>query len=203
MSSLGGRLREARMSARLSQADLASRLSVSQSAVAHWERNKNEPNLEQVVALCRTLQIDRQWLAFGSSNGRKVKVIAIMKDGEIQRPVSEEYVTLPPFADGEQLLEAIVVKDMSAYPQYREGDVLYVTRAAGNLNDLALTNVECVVELEDGRQYYRRIIATSDPTLWTLVGFNVPPVANVRIRMARPVAWVHRNLSVETAPTVN
>ena len=203
MTSLGGRLRDARMSARLSQADLANRLSVSQSAVAHWESDKNEPNLEQVVTLCRTLEIDKQWLAFGTRKGRQVKVIAIMKNGEIHSPTQEEYVTLPPFADAEQLLEAIVVKDMGAYPQYREGDVLYVTRAAGNLNELAQANVECVVEVEDGSQYYRRIIATSDPTLWTLIGFNVPPVANVRIRMARPVAWVHRNLSVGAAPTVN
>jgi len=203
MSSLGGRLREARMSARLSQADLANRLSVSQSAVAHWERDKNEPNLEQVLSLCRALQIDRQWLAFGSATGRKVRVIAIMKNGEIFPPESEEYVALPPFADGEQLLEAIVVKDMAAYPQYREGDVLYVTRAAGNLHELAQTNVECVVELEGGGQYYRRIAATNDPTLWTLIGWNVPPVPNVRIRMARPVAWVHRNLSVNAAPPIN
>ena len=203
MSSLGGRLREARMSARLSQADLANRLSVSQSAVAHWERDKNEPNLEQVLSLCRALQIDRQWLAFGSASGRKVRVIAIMKNGEIFPPENEEYVSLPPFADGEQLLEAIVVKDMAAYPQYRQGDVLYVTRAAGNLHELAQTNVECVVELEGGGQYYRRIAATNDPTLWTLIGWNVPPVPNVRIRMARPVAWVHRNLSVNAAPPLN
>lgn len=202
MSPIGNRLREARMAARLSQADLANRLQVSQSAVAHWEREKNEPNLEQLVRLCSALGVDPTWLAFGSQQKGRVLVVGQLQDHDQIKPTDKlEYVEMPPFVSQDTILDAVVVADMTSYPQYREGDVLYIQRHAAPMHELAKTNVECVIELEDGSTVLRRVTATSDPTRWTLVGWNSLPIQNVRVKMARPIIWVQRNISTSTAPT--
>lgn len=186
------------MACRLSQADLANRLSVSQSAIAHWERAKNEPNLYQLKALSGLLGVDEHWLAFGSARKAKIGVIALLEQNILKPPMADnlQTVDLPPYANSEELLEAIVVIDSASYPEYRKGDIIYVSRKAEKLHELAAAGVECFVEADDGRQYLRRIVATSDPTIWTLVGYFSEPIANQRIRFARPIAWVQRNTNL-------
>ena len=201
---LGDRLKEARMACRFSQADLANRISVSQSAVAHWERAKNEPNLHQLKVLSGVLQVDEHWLAFGSAKKIRVGVIALLQNAELKPPMADnlQTVELPPFADPEELLEAVMVLDNSCYPEYRTGDVIYVKRNAESLHELATAGVECYVESQDGKHYLRRVVATTDPTLWTLVGYFNEPVPNVRIRFARPIAWVQRNTDLKVTEQI-
>lgn len=195
---LGKRLKEARMACRYSQADLANRLSVSQSAVAHWERSKNEPNLLQLKALSGLLGVDEHWLAFGNAKKTSVKVIALLTNNELKPPMADnvQHVELPPYANSEELLEAICVTDNSSYPEYRSGDVIYVTRNTGNIHELSSAGIECYIETDDGKHYLRRLVATSDPTLWTLVGYFSEPIANQRVRFARAISWVQRNTKI-------
>jgi len=204
MMKLGNRLKEARMACRLSQADLANRLSVSQSAVAHWERAKNEPNLHQLKSLSGLLGVDEHWLAFGSAKKASIGVIALLEQNILKPPLPDniQTVDLPPYANSEELLEAIIVTDSASYPEYRKGDIIYISRKSENLHALSEAGVECYIETDDGKHYLRRVVATSDPTIWTLVGYFSEPIANQRIRFARPISWVQRNTSLTVSSPI-
>jgi len=51
-------IRQARMRASLSQAELAERLQIRQSSVSQWERGSTRPSTEHLLALAATLGID-------------------------------------------------------------------------------------------------------------------------------------------------
>jgi transcriptional regulator with XRE-family HTH domain len=63
---MSARVRRARQSARLTQADLARRLSVSRSAVAQWESpSGSAPATTNLAELARALHCSFEWLATG------------------------------------------------------------------------------------------------------------------------------------------
>lgn len=63
--SIGARIRQARKSAGLSQADLAERIGVSQPAIATWESGVHDPRRVVMAKLADALSISHQWLAAG------------------------------------------------------------------------------------------------------------------------------------------
>jgi len=195
MLSLGERIKESRMNLRWSQGELAKRISVSQSAVAHWERNKNQPSLEQLAILATALEAPQDWLAFGVDMSGKVEVIAEMIEGQVIALAHGHvrYVGSPPADDGSALC-AVEVMDDTLYPQYKRGDVLFVSQKAMPATDAAKANVECFVELEDGQLVVRRLNPTNDPARWNLISFHGTPMNNVTIRYAKPILWVKRSM---------
>lgn len=60
--SFGERLRECRAEKSLTQAQLAARLSVTQSTVGKYERGALQPNLEMLVQLCKVLEVSADYL---------------------------------------------------------------------------------------------------------------------------------------------
>ncbi len=54
---LGQRIKELRTDARLTQAQLAKLIEVSQKAVDYWERSVNEPKASYVIKLVRVFNI--------------------------------------------------------------------------------------------------------------------------------------------------
>ena len=58
--SSGSILREARLRAGLTQADLADRTGTTQSSVARWEANRSRPTLETLTRLVRACGLDLQ-----------------------------------------------------------------------------------------------------------------------------------------------
>jgi transcriptional regulator with XRE-family HTH domain len=60
---LGVRIRQARLYAEMSQADLAKKLKVHRSAVAKWESNKGlNPKTKHVEAIARITGVSLEWL---------------------------------------------------------------------------------------------------------------------------------------------
>ena len=205
MPTLGIRIKRARMDRRLSQHDLANLISVSQSAVAHWEREKNEPNLEQLGCIAKALEITEDWLAFGpSARSDTVKVIAEMIKGDLGRlsPPNERFVKIPPPAEAGERVDAIEIMDNSLYPQYKQFDILFVSRRAYPAAQMAKTNAECLIELEDGKYVVRRLAATGSPKKWNLESFQKPTMPNVEIRFAKPIVWVARSITGEQTSTI-
>lgn len=62
MYSVGGRIKELRVENKLSQAQLAKIIGVSQKAVDYWERNVNEPKASYLVALCDYFHVSADYL---------------------------------------------------------------------------------------------------------------------------------------------
>lgn len=65
-TTIGGRIRLARKHARLSQADLAKRIGVSQPAIATWESGVHDPRRLALAKLADALGASLEWLAAGA-----------------------------------------------------------------------------------------------------------------------------------------
>lgn len=65
-SSIGERIRQARKAAGLNQADLASRIGVTQPAVANWESGVHDPRRLMLAKLADALGTPLDWLADGA-----------------------------------------------------------------------------------------------------------------------------------------
>ncbi len=63
--SIGERIRQARKSRGLSQSDLASRVGVSQPAIANWESGVHDPRRLTLAKLADALEAPLDWLAAG------------------------------------------------------------------------------------------------------------------------------------------
>ena len=69
---LGGRIKEARVAAKLSQADLAELLGVRAHTVYRYERSGDdaiEPRLEALVVIAQHCNVSIDWLATGEGDG--------------------------------------------------------------------------------------------------------------------------------------
>lgn len=74
MNSMPVRIRRARTSASMTQADIARRLGVSRSAVTQWERsNGTAPSVEHLLQLACETGVCFEWLATGRGNWRPVE----------------------------------------------------------------------------------------------------------------------------------
>lgn len=58
----GEKIKEARRNARLSQDELAMKLSVSRSAIAKWESDKGMPDIQNLKSLAAVLNISLDYL---------------------------------------------------------------------------------------------------------------------------------------------
>lgn len=69
---IGDRLRQARTVKKLSQRQLASIINVKHNSICDWEKNRHNPNPEQVRQLCDTLEIDPNWL-YGKKESEQIR----------------------------------------------------------------------------------------------------------------------------------
>lgn len=58
----GKRLKESRQAKGWTQAELAARLSTTQSTIGKYEREELQPNIECIVLLCRLLDVSSDYL---------------------------------------------------------------------------------------------------------------------------------------------
>jgi len=91
---LADRIRMARRSAKLSQAQLAARLNVASSAVAQWESPRGTtPRIEKFPAIASALGVSVEWLLTGRGerrNGHAVEANAALAPDAFARDIDEE-----------------------------------------------------------------------------------------------------------------
>lgn len=58
MKTFGEKLKEARLSAGMTQSVLAQRIGIKQQQLSQWECDKVEPTLSNIVALLKVLQVN-------------------------------------------------------------------------------------------------------------------------------------------------
>lgn len=64
-AAMGERIRQARKSKKITQAELAGQIGVSTSYIGHIERGIKRCSIDAAAALCITLEIDANMLIFG------------------------------------------------------------------------------------------------------------------------------------------
>lgn len=122
--SIGERIRQARKERGLSQADLASRLGVSQPSVANWESGVHDPRRLVLAKLADILQTPLDWLAAGDRS--TVESDKHAAAAYIRRPVQHVPVI--------SLRAAILMaRDITADPHSMAEDYIPVTTAIADL----------------------------------------------------------------------
>ena len=137
MNTLGDRMRILRSGRGLTQQDVAAALNVSRSAVAMWERNEREPNLETLAALARLLDlplsalVEREEAPLPAGlrpvRTKRVPLLGTIAAGE---PIfaEEEHETYVDVGGSVHADFALEVKGSSMEPVYKDGDVVYIRR---------------------------------------------------------------------------
>lgn len=137
MNTLGDRMRILRSGRGLTQQDVAAALNVSRSAVAMWERNEREPNLETLAALARLLDVPLSALVEREEaplpaglrpvRARRIPLLGTIAAGEpiFAEEEHETYVDMDGSARADFALE---VQGESMEPVYKDGDVVYIRR---------------------------------------------------------------------------
>jgi hypothetical protein len=123
-------------------------------------------------------------------SGRKIPVVGYVGAGEQVFPIPEDGDQPLDEIDGPPGLEdgavAAIVRGMSMFPAYWDGDALIYTRAAGFDRSECLYN-ECVVRVVDGPTYIKMVMPGSHEHLFTLTSYNAPPILDAQIEWAAPV----------------
>ena len=72
---MGNRIREARKNAKLTQAELAKQIGVTQGAVTQWEIGRSAPKLQTMLALARALNVSVDYLIGdgGQTDGASIR----------------------------------------------------------------------------------------------------------------------------------
>ena len=135
VNTLGDRMRILRSGRGLTQQDVAAALNVSRSAVAMWERNEREPNLETLAALARLLDVPLSALVEREEaplpaglrpvRTKRVPLLGAIAAGE---PIfaEEEHETYVDVGGSVHADFALEVKGSSMEPVYKDGDVVYI-----------------------------------------------------------------------------
>ena len=101
MSSFAKNLRRIRKTNKLTQDGLAQKISVTRQAVSNWERGCSEPDIQTLIALAETLQVDANELIFG-------------RKAEYQPTLRREY--LPMCIISGCIVVCILILQLTLYP---------------------------------------------------------------------------------------
>lgn len=133
------RLKEARIRSGLKQQELAHRLGVKTNSISNYENGKSEPSYKALEVIVKNLDVDVDWLLFGSEKDSGIKkhtiedsrkgiplipldAMAGFGNGDLQVLEHEcDIYSIPIFYDADFL---ITVKGSSMYPKYNSGDIV-------------------------------------------------------------------------------
>ena len=143
VNTLGDRMRILRSGRGLTQQAVAEALGVSRSAVAMWEKNEREPNLETLAALAKLLNVPMTALVereerplpenVRPARYRRIPLLGAIAAGE---PIfaGEEHETYVDVGSSVQADFALEVQGESMEPVYKDGDVVYI-RSQSDVSD--------------------------------------------------------------------
>ena len=135
MNTLGDRIRILRSGRALTQQAVAEALGVSRSAVAMWEKDEREPDLETLAQLAKLLDVPLSALVERKEapmpenlrpvRARRIPLLGAIAAGE---PIfaEEEHETYVDVGDSVRADFALEVHGRSMEPVYRDGDVVYI-----------------------------------------------------------------------------
>jgi transcriptional regulator with XRE-family HTH domain len=184
-STFGRRLRALRVTAGVSQVELARRIGRHQTAIGPYERDEYEPPRDVVEKLALILETSPEYLYFGRSPTQvELPVVgAVGRMGLLEEPV-EPAVDLIRLRD--EQLQGYRVGDDSMAPVFRPRQIALVLRASDG-EPAAQLGRDALVELADGRTILRRLLPSAQADRYDLAAYNAPLLSAVAVRRARSI----------------
>lgn len=99
----------------------------------------------------------------------------------------DEVVVRPPNVS--MKLVALEVRGDSMLPKYQNGDIIYIGRDHDGVLPEYLGR-DCAVRLTSGETYIKQLMRGSEEGKFTLFSLNAPPIENVEVEWATPVAFI-------------
>lgn len=100
---------------------------------------------------------------------------------------SDDSAPRPPAISGD--LEALIVRGDSMLPKYKDGDIIYIQKQCDGLVEDYLGE-DCAVRLVTGETYIKQLMRGSEQGRFTLFSLNAPPMENLEVEWATPVAFI-------------
>lgn len=155
----GTKLKQARQNAKLSQEQLAEKLCVSRSAVAKWETDKGMPDIDNLMAIAKALDVSLDYLLADDENlsmqtiKEPIDLNSYQKAGK--RKSKYDAVVIGKFPNATSIHPLLRQKNLSVWQNIFE----WVTDAFGIFN--------VVDQLENKDQYY--LVDVEDKQYWVVV----------------------------------
>lgn len=96
---IGDRIRRVRKELKLTQQQVASSIGVSPTSIVFWERNETTPKGSNLIALCKKLRVDPQWLQSGKGEQQvptgNAEILGNMQTWDSQTPLGDGEVAIP------------------------------------------------------------------------------------------------------------
>ena len=155
----GTKLKQARQNAKLSQEQLAEKLCVSRSAVAKWETDKGMPDIDNLMAIAKALDVSLDYLLSDDEEltmqtiKEPIDFISYQKAGK--RKSKYDAVVMDKFPNATAITPLLRQKKVSVWQNIFE----WVTGMFGSFN--------VVDQLENKDQYY--LVDVDEKQYWVVV----------------------------------
>lgn len=182
----GGRLRELRNLAGMSQDDLAVVLGVTRPQVSKYEKGTDEMRDYVIERAADHFGVTPTYIRYGNADSRMARVV-----GRVGAGGHVEAIEQPPYRHVEVPASwpdaiALEIVGTSCWPMYENGDDIVVRGERRLVIDEVLGRM-CVVETADGLGMVKRVRRGATPGLFTLESPNAPSIEDVPLASARPV----------------
>lgn len=180
---IGERIREARKAAGLTQVQLAEQIGCKQTDVFRIETGEvsHSKYLAPILKALNLSETTGATVQVVGYVGAGAEVLAI--DDHAKGAGIEEIEAPPGMING----IALIVRGNSMEPKYSDGEILFIEKTLYSIESLIGEN--CYVQTADGRSFVKKLHYGSRPGMFTLVSYNAPPIENVAIERAYPIAF--------------
>jgi phage repressor protein C with HTH and peptisase S24 domain len=188
---VGKRIREAREALDLTQEQLAEMVGCKQTDVYRIETGKvtHSRYLAPILKVLHLSENTHTVVPLVGYIGAGAEVFAI---DDHEKGDGLEMIPAPP---GMLNGIALIVRGTSMTPKYDDGEVIFIEKTVYAIDSLIGEN--CYLQLPDGRSYLKKLQYGSRPGLYSLISYNAPPIIDVPIERAYPIAFTkpkYRNL---------
>lgn len=192
----GQRLREARIKAQLSVAQVAKRSGYSESGVRAIENGQNGLRPDAADTFAPILGVTPAWLLTGEGEADSATYVPIIgtvgadTEGTVIQSTGQNGGDLAPVpAGGSRDSVALEVRGHSMRGLADDGSLIYF-ESQRHPPSPDMIGYPCVVETEDGRVLLKRLLKGSAPGLYDLESLIGPTMQDVRIRWAAEITAI-------------
>lgn len=200
--SVGDRLRETRRASGYASATAAAKaFGWGVSTYTHHENGTRRLTSEAAERYARAFAISLDWLLTGRGAAKagtlpQARLVGhIGAGGEVFDPETDDYEMIDALPGAPPGTEALIVKNGSMRPVYRDGDVIFVV--PGTYDLARLVGVEVAAQTADGRRLLKELRRGSQPDRWTLYSFNADPIEDVAVTRVAPVWGVKKGWALK------